>query len=133
MLWLGMRRGKGSRKGVKERRSFRRRYSSSTCAKYAARSIQVGVFVRIGADQLAVGGDDVRREKRVDRHPELARQQADASPKCDAADPDRTRVPEADGEPVRAERLRHLDGRESGLGPRGPARDIDLEDRKSVV
>ena len=60
----------------------------------------------VRADELAVGGHDLRREQVVDRHAVLADEVADPAARRDPADPDRAGVAEPDRQPVLADRGR---------------------------
>src|SRR5439155_18116941 len=82
---------------------------------------------RVGAQQLAVGGDDVRGEQTVDGQPELAAEIADAAAEGDTADADGAGVAEADREAVRAEGGGELGRGESGLGPCDAVLDVDVQ------
>ena len=103
------------------------RHHPEVAATAANRPEQVGLVLRVGAHQLAVGGDHIGRQDVVDGQAELAGEEADAATHGDAADPHRARVAEPDHETVRAERGRKLAGGQSRLCPDGPARNVDVE------
>src|SRR5690606_7948817 len=87
---------------------------------------QVGVLLRIGAHDAAVGRHHLGGEDVVDGQPVLADQEADPSGEGDPADSHRCGVTETRGEPVPSGSLGVITGERSGLGPRGPAVDVDL-------
>ena len=59
-----------------------------------------GSGVGVHLEGFAVGRDDLGRQERVDREPELAHEVADPAAHRDPADPDRSGVAEADGQAV---------------------------------
>ena len=81
----------------------------------------------VDAQELSVRGHHLRREERIDREAVLADEIADAATEGDPADADRTRVAEADGQPLGADGRAELGRGQARLGPGGPSVDVDVE------
>jgi hypothetical protein len=88
---------------------------------------QIRLRVSVDAEEAAVGGHQLRREKVVDRQPELADQVADPAAERDPADPDGAGVTEAGDQTVLADRGCVLGRRHAGRRPGGPSLDVDLD------
>ena len=100
---------------------------AEVAAATADRPEQVRVMLGVDAKELAVGGHDVGRQQRVDRQAVLADEIPDTPAERDPPEPDGTRVPKAGRQVVGRGRGRVLTGGQAGLGPGGPALDVDVE------
>jgi hypothetical protein len=85
------------------------------------------VGLGVGAQQAAVGGDDLGGEQVVDGQAVLSDQVADPAAQGEPAEADRTGVAEPGGQAVGASRGGVLPGGEPRLGPGGVVVDVDVQ------
>ena len=100
---------------------------AEVAAAAANRPEQVRVRIGVDLESLAVGGDDLDAQQRVDGHAVLAHEIADPAAERDPADAHRPGVTEADGQAVLGCRRRDLGRGEAGLGSRDARLRIDLD------
>ena len=103
------------------------RRDAKVAAAAAYRPEKVRVRLGIDAQQLSIGGHDVRGEEVIDRQPVLAREITHATAQRDPADSHGPRIAEAGREAVLIGGDRVLSGGQAGLGPRCARCRIDLE------
>jgi hypothetical protein len=92
---------------------------TEVAAAAAERPEQIGVLLRVGSHEPAVGRDELGGQQVVDREPVLSHEVADAVAEGEPADPDGASV-EANREAVRSESARHLARGHAGEGDRVP-------------
>ena len=98
---------------------------AEVAAAAADRPEQLGLGVRVGPDQPAVGGDDLDRGDAVGGQAELAGVPADAAAERVADDADVGRGAVQGGEPVRRDGLDDVDPQRAGTDPGGARGRVD--------